>query len=196
MKEAEDAVIVESLVKEMEEKDTQILEVEEDIEQSQSELMMLEKQINELQQGNVTMRRCNSELLVQVFRTQAKVSENRGSSNLIHDVPAPVDASMPQSVKVLQENMQRVQSQLEAIRQNSKETRKMVSSITSQVEAITSNLQHLIQQRMELSKAMWHCERSMNSYLLQCKEEPTPQVKCMYKYWLTVYRDLSNCPVF
>ena len=178
----EDAVIVESLVKEMEEKDAQILEVEEDIELSQNELMMLEKQVNELQQGNVTMRRCNSELLVEVFRTQMKVSENRGSSNLIQDVPSPVDANMPQSVKVLQENMQRVQSQLEAIRQNSKETRKMVNTITCQVEAITSNLQYLIQQRMELSKAMWHCERSMNSYLLQCNEEPTctAQVSCTY----------------
>lgn len=187
MKDEDDAVIVESLVKEMEEKDTQLLEVEEDIEQSQSELMMLEKQVNELQQGNITMRRCNSELLVEVFKMQVKVSDIRGSSNLIHDVPSSVDASIPQSVKVLQENMQRVQSQLEAIRQSSKETRKVVNSITSQVEAITSNMQHLIQQRMELSKAMWHCERSMNSYLLQSKEESMPQVKCTYMYVSCLY---------
>ena len=157
--------------------DKQLLEVEEDIGQSQKELLLLQKHVDELQEGNITMRRCNSELLVEVLRAQIKLSEARGSSIITQDTSPTVDSAVVTRVKELKDSLQKVQGQLETIRQDSSVSRKAVNSITSQVEAITGNLHHLTQKKQELSKAMWHCERSMNTYLLQNEEEEmTPQV--------------------
>ena len=160
---------IESLLREMEDTDSRLLEVEEDAQQKLKELLALQKQVDELQRGNITMQQCNSELLCEVLSAQMKISEARGSNA----ATAPSDAA---HLKKLQENMQRAQGDLESLRHTSSETRQVVSKITSQVETISSNLHDLMQHKMELTKAMRQCERSMNSHLLQGHEQSKPQV--------------------
>ena len=162
---------IESLLREMEDTDSRLLEVEEDAQQKLKELLALQKQVDELQRGNITMQQCNSELLCEVLSAQMKISEARGGSS--NAATAPGDAA---HLKKLQENMQRAQGDLESLRHTSSNTRQVVSKITSQVEAISSNLHDLMQRRMELTKAMRQCERSMNSHLLEGHEQSKPQV--------------------
>ena len=192
------AITIQSLAKEMEVMDKQQLEVEEDIQQNQKELILLQKHVDELQKGNITMRRCNSELLVEVLRAQIKLSEARGSSNITQDTSPTIESAVvTQAVKELKGGLQKAQGQLEAIRQDSSVSRKAVNSITSQVEAITGNLHHLVQKKKELSKAMWHCERSMNTCLLQKEEEEMAPQVCyvllLYIFYIHIIKLLKYC---
>ena len=157
----------------MKETDKKLLQVEEDVQQSMKELQALQRQVDELQHGNISLQQCSSELMCKVLSIQIKLSEARG-------VTSNATVSSPDSnLKSLQECMLQSQGQLESLRHNSSDNRLLVGRLTTTVEATSGKLHDLMQHKLELMKIMRQCERSMNSHLLQDYGEETSQVSIL-----------------
>lgn len=174
---------IDLLLEEMKETDKQLLQAEEDVRQCVKELRALERQVDELQHGNVALQQCSSELMCKVLSIQIKLSEARGvTGNSTLNCGSP-----DSSVKSLQESMLQAQGQLESLRHNSSDNRLLVGRLTTTVEVTSGKLHDLMQHKMELMKTMRQCERSMNSHLLQDYGEETSQVSVfMYVFVHTV----------